>query len=104
MADPVKSPSFTWAGMVLAVLASALLAIFPWWYSSRAPTLDVLTSSGVDQAIQQALGEAEQGFGEDAGPETSDALRTRSFRPHEIPMSEFIKAGGACKCLVLNLR
>jgi hypothetical protein len=24
MADPVKSPSFTWAGMVLAVLASAL--------------------------------------------------------------------------------
>ena len=74
MADPVKSPSFTWAGMVLAVLASALLAIFPWWYSSRAPTLDVLTSSGVDQAIQQALGEAEQGFGEDAGPETSDVL------------------------------
>jgi len=40
----------------------------------------------------------------DGCPETSDALRTRSFRPHEIPMSEFIKAGGACKCLVLNLR
>jgi N-dimethylarginine dimethylaminohydrolase len=35
---------------------------------------------------------------------TCEALRRRGFRPHEVPMSEFIKAGGACKCLVLHLR
>jgi N-dimethylarginine dimethylaminohydrolase len=28
-------------------------------------------------------------------------LRERGYRCHELPMSEFIKAGGACKCLVM---
>lgn len=30
-------------------------------------------------------------------------LEERGFHVHPIPMSEFIKAGGACKCLVLYL-
>jgi N-dimethylarginine dimethylaminohydrolase len=28
-------------------------------------------------------------------------LRERGYRCHELPMTEFIKAGGACKCLVM---
>lgn len=36
-------------------------------------------------------------------PQTEKALRERNFHPHALPMSEFIKAGGACKCLVLML-
>jgi N-dimethylarginine dimethylaminohydrolase len=31
------------------------------------------------------------------------ALSDRGYRCHELPMSEFIKAGGACKCLTLFL-
>ncbi len=34
-------------------------------------------------------------------PKLGAALRERGFRPHELPMTEFIKAGGACKCLTL---
>jgi N-dimethylarginine dimethylaminohydrolase len=30
-------------------------------------------------------------------------LEKRGYRPHPLPMSEFIKAGGACKCLTLYL-
>ncbi len=30
-------------------------------------------------------------------------LEERGFVVHEVPMSEFIKSGGACKCLVLYL-
>jgi N-dimethylarginine dimethylaminohydrolase len=37
-------------------------------------------------------------------PGTCDALQARGFRTHAVPMSEFIKAGGACKCLALHLR
>jgi N-dimethylarginine dimethylaminohydrolase len=37
-------------------------------------------------------------------PETMRALAERGFRTHSVPMSEFMKAGGACKCLVLHLR
>jgi N-dimethylarginine dimethylaminohydrolase len=37
-------------------------------------------------------------------PLTTTALRSRGFNVHAVPMSEFIKAGGACKCLVLHLR
>jgi N-dimethylarginine dimethylaminohydrolase len=39
----------------------------------------------------------------EACPETSRALQGRGFRTHAVPMGEFIKAGGACKCLVLWL-
>jgi N-dimethylarginine dimethylaminohydrolase len=28
-------------------------------------------------------------------------LQDRGYRCHELPMSEFIKAGGACKCLTM---
>jgi N-dimethylarginine dimethylaminohydrolase len=37
-------------------------------------------------------------------PTVSSALQSRGFRVHATPMGEFIKAGGACKCLVLYLR
>jgi N-dimethylarginine dimethylaminohydrolase len=36
-------------------------------------------------------------------PKLSAALAVREFRTHATPMGEFIKAGGACKCLVLHL-
>src|SRR5580765_7203095 len=39
----------------------------------------------------------------DGCPELCRELAARGFRPHELPMSEFIKAGGACKCLTLFL-
>ncbi len=35
--------------------------------------------------------------------ETMKALRQRSFTPHALDFSEFIKAGGAAKCLVLKV-
>lgn len=36
-------------------------------------------------------------------PETSRMLVERGYECHPLPMSEFIKSGGACKCLVLRL-
>ena len=36
-------------------------------------------------------------------PELCAALSARGYRPHTLPMTEFLKAGGACKCLVLLL-
>ena len=36
-------------------------------------------------------------------PELCRALTDRGYHTHELPMSEFIKAGGACKCLTLFL-
>ena len=36
-------------------------------------------------------------------PKTEEALRLRGFRPHPLDFSEFIKAGGSAKCLVLRL-
>lgn len=34
-------------------------------------------------------------------PTICGVLAERGYRPHELPMTEFIKAGGACKCLTL---
>jgi N-dimethylarginine dimethylaminohydrolase len=34
-------------------------------------------------------------------PQLVAALQRRGYRCHELPMSEFIKAGGACKCLTM---
>ena len=34
-------------------------------------------------------------------PKLSAALKLRGYRTHELSMTEFIKAGGACKCLTL---
>jgi N-dimethylarginine dimethylaminohydrolase len=39
----------------------------------------------------------------DGCPEVCRALAGRGYATHELPMSEFIKAGGACKCLTLFL-
>jgi len=39
----------------------------------------------------------------DGCPELCRGLVARGLRPHELPMSEFMKAGGACKCLTLFL-
>lgn len=36
-------------------------------------------------------------------PKTMEALQTRGFKPHALDFSEFIKAGGSAKCLVLRL-
>lgn len=36
-------------------------------------------------------------------PELCRTLNERGFETHPLPMSEFIKAGGACKCLTLLL-
>ena len=36
-------------------------------------------------------------------PELHDRLRARGFTPFETPLTEFIKAGGAAKCLTLRL-
>lgn len=37
-------------------------------------------------------------------PELCATLKAYHFQPHPIPMQEYIKAGGACKCLTLWLR
>ena len=39
----------------------------------------------------------------DGAPETEAALAARGFRTIATPTSEFIKAGGSVKCLVLTL-
>jgi len=36
-------------------------------------------------------------------PKLCAALAEGGYRPHALPMTEFIKAGGACKCLTLFL-
>jgi len=36
-------------------------------------------------------------------PELSEELSRRGYRPHGLSMTEFLKAGGACKCLTLFL-
>ena len=37
-------------------------------------------------------------------PQTVKALTQNGFQVHELDFSEFIKAGGAAKCLVLKLK
>jgi len=39
----------------------------------------------------------------EACPRLCAALAERGYRPHPLPMTEFLKAGGACKCLTLFL-
>lgn len=39
----------------------------------------------------------------EACPRLCAALAGRGYRPHSLPMTEFLKAGGACKCLTLFL-
>jgi N-dimethylarginine dimethylaminohydrolase len=36
-------------------------------------------------------------------PETMKLLQEKGYQPHPLEMSEFIKSGGACKCLTLKL-
>jgi N-dimethylarginine dimethylaminohydrolase len=36
-------------------------------------------------------------------PNLVKTLTSRGYQCHELPMSEFIKAGGACKCLTMFL-
>src|SRR6266704_3237205 len=37
----------------------------------------------------------------EGAPELVTTLQERGYRCYELPMSEFIKAGGACKCLTM---
>ncbi len=39
----------------------------------------------------------------DGCPVLCRSLRAGGYTPHELPMTEFLKAGGACKCLTLFL-
>ena len=39
----------------------------------------------------------------EGAPNLVKALTSRGYRCHELPMSEFLKAGGACKCLTMFL-
>jgi N-dimethylarginine dimethylaminohydrolase len=39
----------------------------------------------------------------EGAPKLVATLRGRGYRCHELPMSEFLKAGGACKCLTMFL-
>ena len=39
----------------------------------------------------------------DRCPRLTAALYERGYELHALPMSEFLKAGGACKCLTLFL-
>jgi N-dimethylarginine dimethylaminohydrolase len=36
-------------------------------------------------------------------PETMKWLDVRGYRPHEVPLEEFMKSGGSAKCLTLAL-
>ena len=36
-------------------------------------------------------------------PETMRLLQEKGYQPHPLEMSEFIKSGGACKCLTLKI-
>jgi N-dimethylarginine dimethylaminohydrolase len=36
-------------------------------------------------------------------PKLCEDLQRRGYTPHPLSMTEFIKAGGACKCLTLVL-
>jgi N-dimethylarginine dimethylaminohydrolase len=37
----------------------------------------------------------------EGAPHLVATLQDRSYACHQLPMSEFIKAGGACKCLTM---
>jgi N-dimethylarginine dimethylaminohydrolase len=37
----------------------------------------------------------------EGAPQLVTTLQDRGYRCHELPMTEFIKAGGACKCLTM---
>src|SRR5207248_11325634 len=39
----------------------------------------------------------------EGAPKLAATLHDRGYRCHELPMSEFLKAGGACKCLTMFL-
>src|ERR1700730_15535368 len=39
----------------------------------------------------------------EGAPKLVTRLRERGYKCHELPMSEFLKAGGACKCLTMFL-
>ena len=39
----------------------------------------------------------------EGAPKLVAALTDRDYRCHQLPMTEFLKAGGACKCLILFL-
>ena len=39
----------------------------------------------------------------EGAPNLVKTLTNRGYQCHELPMSEFIKAGGACKCLTMFL-
>ena len=39
----------------------------------------------------------------DGAKNVANQLRDRGYTVHPLPMSEFLKAGGACKCLTMHM-
>ena len=39
----------------------------------------------------------------EGAPKTKEALEARGFTVHAVDVCQFLKAGGACKCLILYL-
>ena len=39
----------------------------------------------------------------EGAPKLAASLKDRGYKTHQLPMSEFLKAGGACKCLTMFL-
>ena len=39
----------------------------------------------------------------EGAPKLVQTLEKRGYKTHSLPMSEFLKAGGACKCLTMFL-
>jgi N-dimethylarginine dimethylaminohydrolase len=37
----------------------------------------------------------------EGAPQLMNSLRDRGYNCHSLPMTEFLKAGGACKCLTM---
>ncbi|PYJ48669.1 MAG: amidinotransferase [Verrucomicrobia bacterium] len=62
--------------------------------------IDVLPEEAMHFSCNAVVIEREIVLPEGA-PKLVATLRDRLYRCHELPMSEFIKAGGACKCLTM---
>jgi N-dimethylarginine dimethylaminohydrolase len=62
--------------------------------------IDVLPEEAVHFSCNAVVIERDIVLPEGA-PKLVAALRDRGYGCHELPMSEFIKAGGACKCLTM---
>jgi N-dimethylarginine dimethylaminohydrolase len=71
---------------------------------STVPDLIVVSPAEAERFACNAIVMGQDVVLPDGCPLLTAELEAREFRTHAVPMSEFMKAGGACKCLVLHLR